>query len=63
MIDLDRTPDKSRLGANAIVGVSMAVARAAADSSGLPLFRYLAVPMRMCFRSADEHHERRRACG
>ena len=37
MIDLDRTPDKSRLGANAIVGVSMAVARAAADSSGLPL--------------------------
>ena len=32
MIDLDRTPDKSRLGANAIVGVSMAVARAAADS-------------------------------
>src|SRR5579872_3925155 len=35
MIDLDRTPDKSRLGANAIVGVSMAVARAGADSSGL----------------------------
>ena len=44
MIDLDRTPDKSRLGANAIVGVSMAVARAAADSSGLPLFRYLGGP-------------------
>ena len=44
MIDLDRTPDKSRLGANAIVGVSMAVARAGADSSGLPLFRYLGGP-------------------
>jgi enolase 1/2/3 len=44
MIDLDRTPDKSRLGANAIVGVSMAVARAAAESSGLPLFRYLGGP-------------------
>ena len=44
MIDLDRTPDKSRLGANAIVAVSMAVARAAADSAGLPLFRYLGGP-------------------
>src|SRR6202142_4098983 len=44
MIDLDRTPDKSRLGANAIVGVSMAVPRAGADSSGLPLFRYLGGP-------------------
>jgi len=44
MIDLDRTPDKSRLGANAIVGVSMAVAKAAAESAGLPLFRYLGGP-------------------
>src|SRR6202046_3886279 len=44
MIDLDRTPDKSRLGANAIVGVSMAVARAAAESAGLQLFRYLGGP-------------------
>jgi enolase len=44
LIDLDRTPDKSRLGANAIVGVSLAVARAAADSAGLPLFRYLGGP-------------------
>jgi enolase len=44
LIDLDRTPDKSRLGANAIVGVSIAVARAAADSSGLPLFRYVGGP-------------------
>jgi len=44
MMDLDRTPDKSRLGANAIVGVSLAVARAAADSAALPLFRYLGGP-------------------
>jgi enolase len=44
LIDLDRTPVKSRLGANAIVGVSMAVARAAAESAGLQLFRYLGGP-------------------
>jgi enolase len=44
MIDLDRTPDKSRLGANAIVAISMAVAKAAAASAGLPLFRYLGGP-------------------
>ncbi len=44
MIDLDRTPDKSRLGANAIVGVSLAVAKAAAKSASLPLFRYLGGP-------------------
>jgi enolase len=41
MIDLDGTPDKSRLGANAIYSVSIAVARAAANSMRLPLFRYL----------------------
>ena len=41
MIDLDGTPAKSKLGANAILGVSMAVARAAAGSVGLPLYRYL----------------------
>ncbi|NPA35388.1 MAG: phosphopyruvate hydratase [Chlorobi bacterium] len=41
MIALDGTENKSRLGANAILGVSMAVARAAADSLGLPLYRYL----------------------
>src|SRR6476469_237982 len=40
MIDLDATPNKAELGANAILGVSLAVARAAADSSGLPLYRY-----------------------
>ena len=44
MIDLDRTPDKSRLGANAIVAVSMAAAKAAAESANLPLFRYLGGP-------------------
>jgi enolase len=42
--DLDGTPDKSRLGANALLGVSLAVAKAAADSSELPLFRYLGGP-------------------
>ncbi len=44
MIELDGTPNKSRLGANAILGVSMAVAKAAAESSELPLFRYLGGP-------------------
>ena len=39
--DLDGTPNKSRLGANSILGVSMATARAAADSLGVPLYRYL----------------------
>jgi enolase len=41
MIDLDGTPTKAKLGANAILGVSMAVAKAAAEASGLPLYRYL----------------------
>jgi enolase len=41
LIDLDGTPEKSRFGANAILGVSLAVARAAADASDLPLFRYV----------------------
>jgi enolase len=44
LIDLDGTPDKSRLGANAILGVSLAVAKAAAESVGLPLFRYVGGP-------------------
>jgi enolase len=42
MIELDGTPNKSRLGANAILGVSLAVARAAADQQDLPLFRWVA---------------------
>jgi enolase len=41
MIELDGTPDKSKLGANAILGVSLAVAHAAANSQGMPLYRYL----------------------
>jgi enolase len=41
MMDLDGTPTKAKLGANAILGVSMAAARAAADAYGLPLYRYL----------------------
>jgi enolase len=41
LIELDGTPNKGRLGANAILGVSLAVARAAAEASGLPLYRYL----------------------
>ncbi|WP_423923010.1 phosphopyruvate hydratase [Frigoribacterium sp. 2-23] len=44
MIELDGTDNKKRLGANAILGVSLAVARAAADSADLPLFRYLGGP-------------------
>ncbi|MGA2636970.1 phosphopyruvate hydratase [Methylocella sp.] len=41
MIDLDGTPNKAKLGANAILGVSLAVAKAAADASALPLYRYI----------------------
>jgi enolase len=41
LIELDGTPNKSRLGANAILGVSLAAAKAAAESCGLPLYRYL----------------------
>jgi len=41
MIELDGTPNKAKLGANAILGVSLAVAKAAAEASGLPLYRYI----------------------
>jgi enolase len=44
LIDLDGTADKSRLGANAMLGVSLAVARAAAEASGLPLYAYVGGP-------------------
>ena len=44
MIDLDGTPNKAKLGANAILGASLAVAKAAADSAGLPLYRYVGGP-------------------
>ncbi len=45
MLDLDGTPNKSHLGANAILSVSLAVARAAAQDAGLPLYRYLGGPV------------------
>jgi enolase len=45
LIELDGTPNKGKLGANAILAVSMAVARAAADDVGMPLYRYLGGPM------------------
>jgi enolase len=44
MIDADGTPNKGNVGANAILGISLAVARAAADSAGLPLYRYVGGP-------------------
>ncbi|CAM3426763.1 phosphopyruvate hydratase [Nocardioides dubius] len=44
MLDVDGTPNKAELGANAILGVSLAVARAAADSAALPLYRYVGGP-------------------
>lgn len=52
LVRLDGTPNKGRLGANAILGVSMAVAKAAAASVGLPLYLYLAalLPKSCLFR-------------
>lgn len=44
MIALDGTPNKAKLGANAILGVSMAIAKASADAAGLPLYRYVGGP-------------------
>ena len=44
MIDIDGTRDKSKLGANAMLGVSLAVAHAAANSIGIPLYRYIGGP-------------------
>ncbi|MGH3506751.1 MAG: phosphopyruvate hydratase [Nocardioidaceae bacterium] len=44
LIDLDGTPNKAKLGANAILGVSLAVAKAGSESAGLPLFRYVGGP-------------------
>ena len=50
MIALDGTPNKARLGANAILGVSLAVAKAAAETSMLPLYRYRQVGGRVSIR-------------
>jgi L-alanine-DL-glutamate epimerase-like enolase superfamily enzyme len=62
LIDLDGTDNKSRLGANAMLAVSMAVARAAAEESGLPLYRYFGGMNGMPAAGADdERRQRRRA--
>ena len=60
MIDLDGTPNKSKLGANAILGVSMAVARAAAMAADLPLYAYLGGTGRGAAAGADDEHPQRR---
>ena len=62
LIDLDGTPNKARLGANAILGVSLAVAKAAADELALPLYRYVGGSQRAhASRADDERPQRRRA--
>ena len=62
MIHLDGSDNKSNLGANAILGVSLAVAKAAARGLGLPLYRYIGgTSARQLPRPDDEHHERRQA--
>ncbi len=62
LIDLDGTDNKGRLGANATLAVSMAVARAAAEECGLPLYRYFGGIGRDAAAGADdERHQRRRA--
>ena len=56
MCNLDGTPNTKRLGANAILGVSLAIAKAAASASGLPLYRYIGGPKAGAPRADDEHH-------
>ena len=61
MIDLDGTKNKSKLGANAILGTGLAIAKAAANSLGLPLYRYLGgTYAHVIPHPDDEHPERRR---
>ena len=62
MIDLDATPNKSKLGANAILGVSLATAKAAANVQGLPLYRYLGGVDAYSTSAYDEYHQWRRTC-
>ena len=57
LLDCDGTPDKSRLGANAILGVSLAVSKAAADAAGLPLFRYLGGPNAVLSLKREGYHK------
>ena len=62
LIDLDGTDNKSRLGANALLAVSCAVAKAAAEECSLPLYRYLGGAGEMQLPgAADERDQRRRA--
>jgi enolase len=61
LIALDGTEGKSRLGANALLGVSMAAARAAAAAAGLPLWRYLGGEEAAATDPGDERPQRRRA--
>ncbi len=60
MQELDGTPNKGKLGANAILGVSLAVARAAADAVGLPLYRYLGGPSARTSAGTDDEYPQRR---
>ena len=61
LIDLDGTPNKSRLGANAILGASLACAKAAAESLGVSLYSYIGGDQRQdAARAHDEHPQRRR---
>ncbi len=63
MIDVDGTPNKGNLGANAVLGASLACARAAAQSSELPLYRYVGGANAPYAADAhDEHSQRWRAC-
>ncbi len=63
LIALDGTPNKGRLGANAILGVSLAVAKAAAAAQRAPLYRYVGGTVGAAAAGADdEHHQWRRAC-
>ena len=60
MIKLDGTPNKGKLGANAILGVSLAAAKAVAASLNMPLYRYIGgVNAKTLPVSHDEHHKRR----
>ena len=56
MIDLDGTPNKSKLGANAILGVSLAAAKAAANELGMPLYRYVGGVSRKYITSSNDEY-------
>ena len=60
LIELDGTPNKARLGANAILGVSLAAAKAAAAEAGMPLYRYLGGEARARAAGADDERPQRR---